>query len=608
MTDENPIGAAMDRNSQLNRFPINIFDHTSHNGNISGHFNLNTGYYQSILFLNNLKQMRNISYFLRVSILFPIILIFGCNSQPQSQRPEDSDDSCKKYNFQIWIDPSGKTAPDEAFKQTFERLNRQFLDLDFTYATVWLKASGKPENPGQRCYIVLEWPTLTKAEFFALDEFGRSGFRGQAGAILPRSQWAIPWIDYPSFPILGEKEILIRINTWSLMRFPIAIRSETEMREQMDRRVFYTSLYAGFMAAVCLFALFFFFVLRDQIYLFYGGYLFSVSINFSFLYSSAPRILWPEFPFWQTHGLFFTQAIALYFAVAFFREFVDLRMHFPKLDKIAIGLLVFAIASAFGSFISNWNVFFSRIFSVVYLFWIPGLLAITVRLLLNNQKHLLIFAITWGTFYSAAFLYILWVTRVVPPFPFFFYALVWLLPFEAIFFAASIYQRYRSIDSTRKRLELEMKAALDRLAEFSAISSQTSNDSSKKEIGKYRRSKIHNMNVAEILRNIERLFVAEMIYLDEDLSLSSLSQRLGLTPHQLSEICNTHLKTTFPRLLSYYRIQHAMTLLKNSRDWNILQVGYESGFKSKAAFNSDFKRFTGITPKQFRQSQFDDTF
>lgn len=41
---------------------------------------------------------------------------------------------------------------------------------------------------------------------------------------------------------------------------------------------------------------------------------------------------------------------------------------------------------------------------------------------------------------------------------------------------------------------------------------------------------------------------------------------------------------------------------KNSSGKTLLQIAFECGFNTKATFNSAFKKFTGMTPKEFRKN------
>ena len=56
-----------------------------------------------------------------------------------------------------------------------------------------------------------------------------------------------------------------------------------------------------------------------------------------------------------------------------------------------------------------------------------------------------------------------------------------------------------------------------------------------------------------------------------------------------------------------YRIEEAKKLLLDPKNKNftILSVGFEAGFNSKTTFNTVFKKFTGLTPTEFRDRQAD---
>jgi len=52
-------------------------------------------------------------------------------------------------------------------------------------------------------------------------------------------------------------------------------------------------------------------------------------------------------------------------------------------------------------------------------------------------------------------------------------------------------------------------------------------------------------------------------------------------------------------------VQEAKRLLLDSKNKNftILSVGFEAGFNSKTTFNTVFKKFTGLTPTEYREKQ-----
>lgn len=100
---------------------------------------------------------------------------------------------------------------------------------------------------------------------------------------------------------------------------------------------------------------------------------------------------------------------------------------------------------------------------------------------------------------------------------------------------------------------------------------------------------------------------SEAPYLDGDLNLIKLAQLMEVTPHQLSYVINTGFNENFFQFINKYRIEKAKELLADNRNNNlsILGIAFESGFNSKTSFNITFKKFTDLTPSEFRKKSSD---
>jgi AraC-like DNA-binding protein len=90
-------------------------------------------------------------------------------------------------------------------------------------------------------------------------------------------------------------------------------------------------------------------------------------------------------------------------------------------------------------------------------------------------------------------------------------------------------------------------------------------------------------------------------YQDSNLSLAGLSELIGVSPALLSQVINRKEGMNFFNYVNRCRIEMACDLLRERSDLNILEIAYESGFNSKTAFNSAFKRNTEMTPTEFRK-------
>lgn len=96
----------------------------------------------------------------------------------------------------------------------------------------------------------------------------------------------------------------------------------------------------------------------------------------------------------------------------------------------------------------------------------------------------------------------------------------------------------------------------------------------------------------------------EKPYLDEDLTVSMLAERLGTNTKYLSQTINGGLGESFVQFINRYRVEEVKRLLAEEADERLTMeaVGNKAGFKSKSAFNKAFKQIAGQTPSEFKRS------
>lgn len=105
-----------------------------------------------------------------------------------------------------------------------------------------------------------------------------------------------------------------------------------------------------------------------------------------------------------------------------------------------------------------------------------------------------------------------------------------------------------------------------------------------------------------LLVRVISLVENEKIYQEPELTLQQLADKLNVPAYQVSLTLNEGMKRTFYDLINGYRVNEAKKLLTDSKNKNftILSVGFEAGFNSKTAFNTVFKKLTGLTPTEYR--------
>lgn len=107
-----------------------------------------------------------------------------------------------------------------------------------------------------------------------------------------------------------------------------------------------------------------------------------------------------------------------------------------------------------------------------------------------------------------------------------------------------------------------------------------------------------------LTKEIYRLLLHEKLFLDPDLTLQVLVEKLNSNSSYVSRAINDHYGKNFNTLINEFRIKEARKILANSsfNHLTIEGIAREVGFNSIPSFNNAFKKFTGISPSFFKST------
>ena len=120
----------------------------------------------------------------------------------------------------------------------------------------------------------------------------------------------------------------------------------------------------------------------------------------------------------------------------------------------------------------------------------------------------------------------------------------------------------------------------------------------------YERSGLSDAEARRLKERLLSLMEAERPWKNSELTLAHLSDRLGTTPHKLSQVLNTEVGETFYDFVNGYRVREVQRRIAagEARALKILSLAMDAGFASKSTFNQVFKKHTNQTPSDFRQT------
>lgn len=120
--------------------------------------------------------------------------------------------------------------------------------------------------------------------------------------------------------------------------------------------------------------------------------------------------------------------------------------------------------------------------------------------------------------------------------------------------------------------------------------------------GTYAKSGVDADQAREIEDRLLELMRRESPYRNPELTLGELAARLGVTPHNLSQVINVRQGMNFYDFVNRYRVEEVKRRIAEDPDaaLTLLSIGLDAGFNSKSSFNAVFKKMTGTTPSAFR--------
>lgn len=112
---------------------------------------------------------------------------------------------------------------------------------------------------------------------------------------------------------------------------------------------------------------------------------------------------------------------------------------------------------------------------------------------------------------------------------------------------------------------------------------------------------------AVLLAALRKLMTEGRAYRDDSLSITSLSQTLGVQEYRLRRLINGQLgHRNFSAFVNGYRLAEAEAALADpaQAEVPVLTIALDAGFGSIGPFNRAFKAHTGLTPTEYRRACF----
>ncbi len=120
---------------------------------------------------------------------------------------------------------------------------------------------------------------------------------------------------------------------------------------------------------------------------------------------------------------------------------------------------------------------------------------------------------------------------------------------------------------------------------------------------RYKTSALKPRQFKKSMLQLLTLMEEEKPYLDAEMSVAKMAERLDISKEHVSQIINQKFYMNFNQFLNKYRIEEAKKRLQDPAEnqYVVLKIAFDVGFNSKSTFNTAFKKFTGMSPSEYKE-------
>jgi AraC-like DNA-binding protein len=121
---------------------------------------------------------------------------------------------------------------------------------------------------------------------------------------------------------------------------------------------------------------------------------------------------------------------------------------------------------------------------------------------------------------------------------------------------------------------------------------------------KYAGSALKEEDIQKYLISLSDYMKTEKPYLNSQLTLHQLAEEVNILPHYLSRIINEYHHQNFFDFINIYRVDEFKNRINDPhfKSYTLLANAFDCGFNSKSSFNRLFKKVTGFTPSEYKNS------
>jgi len=356
-------------------------------------------------------------------ILFCLFFVVAHNSlNAQNSFVNDipgniSEESFKISKVQLFKgDTSGITPFNLIDNTAFENLDNNTINLGTNKNDNWLRFTIANRSEHNLFELELAYPILDKVKiyFFSHDSLIQSFETGESYPFSVRPNKYKNFIFPLNLNNNDSVHVLLYVKSGEQIILPLFISTPENTYSKLLSENLFNGIYFGIILVMLLYNLFVFFSIRDNSYLYYVSYIFTVGLVQAVLHGYGFKYLWPDWPALAVRATMLSGALSGITTIYFVRYFLQTKTYSPRFNKM---LTIFAV-SYFVSIVFCIAGELQISYNLINITAGPGsfILLFTAINIYRKYKSrpALFFIIAWSIFIVSIILFVLKDTGVIP--------------------------------------------------------------------------------------------------------------------------------------------------------------------------------------------------
>jgi len=244
-------------------------------------------------------------------------------------------------SMQFYIDSSASYTIDNIASAPFANTDVDIPNFNTGTKYIWYRCQLVNHSSGSDFLINVANPAIDEIDFYYPDGKG-AFFKITYGSNRPFNQRKYQREPNYLFDLKiapnDTATLYFKFRSVDIARFPVSLGTPEMVFSELKVKDVIISIYIGLMLVMLLYNLFIYFTVRDNSYLYYVSYIFTVLLTQIGVFGITFQYLWPDYPRLEEFSLMVFPPLSGITGMAFMQHFLHSKSFIPKFNKISYGL------------------------------------------------------------------------------------------------------------------------------------------------------------------------------------------------------------------------------------------------------------------------------